>query len=126
MNSSLDEQIRREMDDILRKVKPRPLWYWPVAVTVTVPFVFLFVVLRAWTLSWLWWWFVVPLGVPMLNVWHTYGLAVLLSFATTPVTALSGIQRDKSKEAQMRQVVAPVLAPPLALGLGFLLHWWMP
>lgn len=36
-------------------------------------------VLYAWSLFWLWAWFVVPLGAPPITALHAYGLSLLLS-----------------------------------------------
>lgn len=35
--------------------------------------------LRAWVLSYLWLWFVVPLGAPPVVLWHAFGLVFLVS-----------------------------------------------
>ena len=91
--------------------------------TTTVPpeSVFLFFVLApalvAWSgyvLSILWGWFIVPLGVIPLPLWHASGVAVLAGYLTK--------QPNEDKRTTTAKLLTIVFTPAVALGLGAIYH----
>jgi hypothetical protein len=75
--------------------------------------------LRAWVLTVLWGWFVVPLGVPAIDAWHAFGLSLLMELFT--------YRRSKDDPLDgLTAALAEALALyAIALGLGQLAHWGM-
>lgn len=91
-------------------------------------------VLRAYVLAALWRWFAVPAGLPVIGMAHAYGLATLAQFAVFPVPvpkdrdvadlAAEGIEATGKQKATfvMTYFVRLVVAPLMALGLGYAAH----
>lgn len=78
-------------------------------------------VLRGWVLSWLWLWFIVPLGAPDIGVAWAVGISVLMSMlAQSPK-----VDSDKGEDAgeKFAKAIALMLVSPLiALLVGWIAH----
>ena len=78
--------------------------------------------LAAWSgfvISKLWEWFVSPLGVPHLSVWHAAGVSVLIRLLTTDAAILPTQERTPAEKFGFMLGWA-VLLPALSLGFGAL------
>lgn len=51
-------------------------------------------VLRGWVLSYLWFWFLVPLGVPSIGVAHAMGLSLLVSLFTAGASSKDADKKE--------------------------------
>ena len=68
----------------------------------------------------LWGWFVVPLGVPAITLWHGTGLAVLGGLVAAhhhPAYKAEGTVGDL-----LRRITLLILRPTIVLGVGFVAH----
>lgn len=96
-----------------------------IAVTAAAVFALVMIVmsplaiLNAWALSTLWGWFAVPLGAKAIGVAHAYGLVAMLA-ALRPKYA-----HDIALKKGWDAVGTLALAPLVALGLGYVAHWFM-
>ena len=79
-------------------------------------FILPFSLLGGWTLSWLWFWFIVPLGVPAIGVAHSIGIVGLVGFLTK--------QYNKTEETSEALSFA-IIAPLMALSIGYIVHLFM-
>ena len=130
---ALDAEQARSFQELLDRVgglagkpkKKRTPWQLAGAVLAVGLAVPVLVLLNAWALAWLWAWFVVPLGMPMLTMAHLLGLGSLVSSITSASSGIAGLQRDKSQEAQIRVLATTFGRPLMAVGLGYVLHWIM-
>lgn len=82
------------------------------------------IILRGLVLRQLWYWFLVPLGVPAVGAAHALGISCLLGLFTM------GLARDADKEEtvlakSIRSVTFGLLGPAVALGLGYLFSLFM-
>lgn len=77
-------------------------------------------ILNGWVLSYLWAWFLVPLGVRPLGVAWAIGLAVLVGLLTNHHVPVKD-QKIDSYELLAGQIVRPLLA----LLVGYIAHRWM-
>lgn len=68
-----------------------------------------------------WNWFLVPLGAPHITLWHAFGLAMTLTFATYRPLYLAKVSQFGVESTT--QTWAEVLAPALSLFFGWLLHF---
>lgn len=82
-------------------------------------YLLLVVPLAAWcgyVVSRLWTWFVVPLGVPHVGVWHAAGICALVDlFIFSPTMA-----REKKSHSDL--ISYAIVAPAITLGMGALFH----
>jgi hypothetical protein len=68
----------------------------------------------------LWGWFVVPLGVPGVNVFHAIGLQLVAG------TFMLGIAKEKvDDDRALGRLVTISIAYLLALGFGWVFHFFM-
>jgi hypothetical protein len=74
-----------------------------------------------WAVSTLWGWFVVPLGVPAVNIWEAAGLFTLARFLTHDDRDRAEPPKRTAKERNLR-LVSILLAPLLLVALGALYH----
>lgn len=77
--------------------------------------------LRGWVLSYLWLWFVVPLGVQPIGLWHAFGLSMMISMLTgskvAPYPKPEGLDALKQLgETALLGVVSALFV----LGIGYL------
>lgn len=79
---------------------------------------------RGFVLSYLWAWFIVPLGAPQIGIAHAIGLSLLVGMFT------SNLKRDDEKVegadalAKIGSILAKVFGQALfVLGLGYMLSW---
>ena len=81
--------------------------------------------LAAWAgfvLSVVWAWFIVPLGVPAVGMWHAAGIKLTVGWLTQTI---SPDDRRSSGEKFTSVLVLGTLLPPIVLGLGALFHAFM-
>jgi hypothetical protein len=65
----------------------------------------------------LWGWFIVPLGVQPIGIAHAVGLAVFIGMFHRG--------KAKSKEGALESLLLALLAPALALGVGYIAKGFM-
>ena len=74
---------------------------------------------RAFALTYLWQWFIVPLGVPAIGLWHAAGISIIVAYLTYENAA-------KDKEDGVSTALAMgFLMPAFALFFGWLYHTFM-
>jgi hypothetical protein len=72
------------------------------------------------TLTWLWMWFIVPLGVMQLSLAHAFGISGIVYYLTyRPIT------HTVDKEQAVKAMVQTALVPFTALGLGYIYQLFM-
>jgi hypothetical protein len=72
------------------------------------------------TLTWLWLWFVVPLGVMQLSLAHAFGISGIVYYLTyRPIT--HSIDKEQATKAMIQAAVAPFTT----LGLGYIYQLFM-
>lgn len=81
-------------------------------------------ILNGWVLTYLWLWFVTPLGLPSLSIAHAIGISCVISFLTYQY-----IERPKEKEPLQSQistlVTVCVFRPLIVLGFGWIIHFFV-
>lgn len=72
------------------------------------------------TVSVLWSWFIVPLGLPAVGLWHAYGLALIWS-------AFSGLGRKSRDEDNglARVLVQVPFVGGVLMAAGWVVRFWM-
>jgi hypothetical protein len=84
---------------------------------------------KGWVLVKLWAWFVLPLGAPMINMWHAAGLAMLLSWLADSSAAYStAMQKTNTHSPKMRfwvMTLLGVFVPLLMWAYGAIYHSFM-
>lgn len=79
----------------------------------------------AYTLSWLWFWFAVPFGLPAIGMAHAFGLQMLtFSVLTTrgawgDVYAMMRMERGDTGEKRIFVITFALLGPSVILGGGY-------
>jgi hypothetical protein len=68
---------------------------------------------KGYTLSVLWSWFVVPLGLPAVGMWHAAGLLLIVE------ASRARVEKEVSKTDVVEAVAVQAIAWAFALGLGF-------
>lgn len=72
--------------------------------------------LGGWVIMLLWGWFIAPLGVASIGLWHAIGLNVLVGFLKTPQV----YNDDKSPlESMAALIMTRIFMAPLVLGVGW-------
>lgn len=81
---------------------------------------------RAWALSSLWAWFVVPLGAPAIGWAHSLGLALIPALATGDAWSARREPKSESEwgKAAERAITA-IVGPLVALAFGWVFARWM-
>ena len=77
--------------------------------------IILYVVYFGWVIQYLWLWFVVPLGVPLVSIPQALGLTLVAA-------ALTGFKPVKPFKDPTK-IIAMILSPIMALGLGYFLQY---
>ena len=85
-----------------------------LAVTIGPPVLFY----RAWAVSWMWFWFVVPFGVPVIGAVHAFGLLSVYRLALWTASGEKG--GNNSPEAIARGAVQTLVVTTVSLGLAYL------
>jgi hypothetical protein len=74
----------------------------------------------------LWGWFIVPLGVPPINVWWAVGIglvgAVLANEGASRPTVLATIRGEDDDEEDVQVIFIKAIAVLFALGIGWVAH----
>jgi hypothetical protein len=87
-----------------------------LALAVILPFAVTAIVLRGWVLTYLWLWFIVPFGAPVLTIPMAIGLTLLVNY-------LSGAIKITKDEKPIIDVMIEVFASPfIVLGMGYIIH----
>jgi hypothetical protein len=76
-------------------------------------------VLNGWVLSVLWAWFLVPLGVPAINVVTAIGVALVVAYMTYQ---LQTGKSDPDASYPFQSLFVAVFKPLFALGFGWVVH----
>jgi len=77
------------------------------------------IALRAYVLAELWDWFVVPLGVSAITLWHAYGLAALVSLMTGNLWPAVSDKKESMTYQTFKMAATCILAPLLAWFIGW-------
>lgn len=88
-----------------------------LVVAGAVPFLFY----QAWVASYLWLWFVAPLGFPELSVWQMLGVILFLS----SVRSFSRGTRRDDRPVDPNLVVLVIVMPLILLGIGSMIHLYL-
>lgn len=86
-----------------------------VILFLTIP---IFILIGAFIFLMNWNWFLIPLGLPTINIFHAAGIMVIASY-------LKGYERHESKNDSLKQILELVLFNFFALALGFIFHFFI-
>lgn len=99
---------------------------WAIKVTAFIGIVTTFAILfilaaliRGWVLSFLWDWFLVPLGLPAIGFWHSVGICLMVAFLTYHYY---NFQRS---QPNLNEALIYVFSPLAVLGIGWVIHFLM-
>jgi hypothetical protein len=91
--------------------------------------------LRGYVLSWLWLWFIVPLGLREISVVHAIGISILIAMLTRglPKTTPKPTAEEEADpefkarkaKASKERLMAMVISPLIALAIGYVVHVFM-
>ena len=76
-----------------------------------------FSIYRGWALSYLWQWFMVPIGIPTLSVPQCIGITLVVSFLTHQYYREPEDKRETSEKIAAGVIL--ILGPLLTLGFGW-------
>jgi type IV secretory pathway TrbL component len=94
-----------------------------IVAIILLPFLFC---LNAYTLAYLWLWFVVPLGVPAIGMAHALGILCLKGFLTSHLATFKHDEEDVTKSKLMWTKTARNIGVPFAcLAFGYIYHSFM-
>lgn len=91
----------------------------PLAYVFLVPIALLMTLLNAWVISYLWVWFAVPLGLPLLTISQLMGLLFIKTVAFYRYR--SDIRTDKG----IKLFFYTICNPLLILILGYIVRFWV-
>lgn len=98
------------------------LWAMPLAFIMLLV---IFVPLALWfafAASILWGWFLVPLGLPPIGVWHMWGISLTLGvIRPRPIF----VRKDDRPYNWEEIINAIILVPAITLGLGAAIKFWI-
>ncbi len=77
----------------------------------------------AFSVSYLWYWFVSPLGLPSIGLAWAYGLGITLRMLTYTTDYRKVEEEDKLPWPT--RVVGGFAIPAIMLGVGWIAHWFM-
>lgn len=86
---------------------------------INIAIVFLSIALRGVVLSYLWLWFLVPLGLPVIGIMHALGISLIVTFLVTS-TGNKHEQYPKKTKAIMG-----ILFPLIVFVFGYVYHFWV-
>lgn len=81
------------------------------------------VFLSAFTVSTLWGWFLVPLGLPVIGMVHAYGLGLVATYITG--TTNLAVRASKQDKGYYESIVTGLLIPCFTLLFGYVTHSFM-
>lgn len=77
------------------------------------------VILNGWAFQTLWAWFIAePFGVARLGMAHAIGLSFLIAHACNRTS-------DGDKKGLLVWLGKTLIGPPLVVGIGWIIHYWM-
>ena len=76
---------------------------------------------KAWCLSVIWVWFMTPLGLPIINLWHAMGLSVLFDLFMSYVSK-SGTKAFETRDGLRSWALLSVIYPLISLGMAWVFH----
>lgn len=76
------------------------------------------IVLRGFALVYLWGWFIVPLGLPQVQMAHAIGILMLMAYMTH-----EGYTDPKTTTTT--KIITSVIQPPIVLLFGYIVHLCM-
>lgn len=77
------------------------------------------VLLRAWVITWMWLWFAVPFGLPVIGMAWAVGIS---SFAALFTTKPASAKDENPWDAFAKAAGVMFVSPLLALGMGWVAH----
>lgn len=89
-----------------------------------VALIFLGALMRGWVLSYLWAWFLVPLGAPPLTFSHAVGVAFVIVYLTHQWYPAE--QKRSWSEIISNALTYSLIAPLSVLAIAWLLARWLP
>jgi putative flippase GtrA len=93
-----------------------------VGVPLLVGLIAAFAMLRGWTVSILWEWFLVPLGLPALGIAHAIGISLAVAFLTHQTDTKKD---DRESQEAGLQIFTQVLTCLGTLGVGWIVMKFM-
>ena len=95
---------------------------WLVAMLFIFPLTTIYSVLATgYIISWMWVWFVVPLGVPAITLVHAWGLSAMIYI----VSRTPSIYENENNKIDGGKVTAALLMPWITLLVGYILHGYV-
>lgn len=86
---------------------------------ISLPFLAIY---SGFVLSYLWLWFIVPLGVPAIAIGHAIGIMTIKNFV------FYKYQKEKTEKGTSEDVykalTALIVSPSVALGIGYIIKTW--
>jgi hypothetical protein len=86
--------------------------------TGVIAYVIIGLFLQGWALTHLWSWFISPLGVMNIGLWHAVGIMSVVSF----MTYKPDNYKNKDKSELASALLVPLMAPLFAVLFGYLIH----
>jgi hypothetical protein len=91
-----------------------------IVLVLFLSFAILTYILNGWALSLLWYWFVVPFGIPEIGISWAIGLGILFSLLTNHNEPKKNDETDNGKLSAFA-----VVRPLLAVAVGYIVHSFM-
>ena len=84
-------------------------------------------IVTGYVVSQLWGWFVIPLGLPPITMWHAYGVSLLFNFMCPYLDTADLAKKDgiTSGELVGKALMLLVFRPALVLLFGYLVHTYL-
>lgn len=73
---------------------------------------------RAWVLTVMWMWFIVPLGLPEIGIAHAWGISMAIGMLT-----VSHVYKEDKEP--LKSFANMIFAPLVLLGIGYIVHSFM-
>ena len=81
-------------------------------------------VFRAYVLTQLWAWFIVPLGLEQIGLWHAWGLAMIIGMFTVKASDYKSDEKKDMTE-KIGLFISPVITTLVVWGIGSIVHSMM-
>ena len=79
-------------------------------------------ILKGFVITFLWKWFIVPLGVTEVGLVHAIGIGCIITFLTYSIT---NIKWDKNDSDKIKEIIAMYFVPLIFWGLGYVINLFM-
>lgn len=99
------------------------MWFLKLSTTLAIGG--LRTVANAWALMTLWGWFVVPLGVTPISLWHAAGLDLMAALVFILNRGRPAAAEESSWGEDIGWSIAKLIIGPFAVGIGWLIQGLM-